>query len=563
MLQVSIDHVHSLIGTDIAYISIYNEVTRVNAVRASVGTISQNFGTLAVPYGVGIGGIIAATLDPFISTDYLADPAISHLDVVDEGMSNEGIRAVAAVPVVVRGRVIGGLYAADRTPREFTHDEIEVLSAFAALAAVAIENARLFEENAAALANVSAAYQSLTARNEGAQEVEEQHSRIVALGLADGSLMSSVNELARILKRPIMAVDEFGMSVAHSPHPSFDESLPLSLGPMYSALRTAERNSNVETISLADGVSAVCMPLKAGGDLLGALLAITAVALRGHEARAFENAAQLVSNLMLQRRVSHEQARVSRNVAFARALELAATAKPPDAIEYPGRDEANVRLDRVAAFAISPRSPATTAAAGEWTSVASRFIFASGGASQSRRDGTLVGVLPPAELPRLAAMQHGFSLGARPAELSILAVTDLPARQLPSALSYLNEYARSRSALTAVDQYRELSLPDLTGFLLPLSSDPERLAVYVTTTLGPLAEPGEAPARLRETLASYLDLGRNARKVSEFLGIHYKTVQQRLDRASLLLGIDLTDSDAVLRVQLALRIARDNVPAPE
>ena len=61
-------------------------------------------------------------------------------------MRAAGDAAVLAVPLRVKGEVIGALSVADREGRRFTASEVERLQAFADQAAVAIDNARLYEE---------------------------------------------------------------------------------------------------------------------------------------------------------------------------------------------------------------------------------------------------------------------------------------------------------------------------------------------------------------------------------------------------------------------------------
>ncbi|MGO2096634.1 MAG: helix-turn-helix domain-containing protein, partial [Candidatus Microbacterium stercoravium] len=536
-----------LIGSDIVYISIYDEASRVNAVRASAGTISEDFGVLSVPFGIGVGGIIAATLKPFISTDYLSDPAISHLDVVDEGMGNEGIRAVAAVPMVVRGRVLGGLYAADRTPREYSADEVEVLETFAALSAVAIENARLFEENAAALDRVSEAYRSLSARNEGAEEAEDQHVRIIALGLEVESEEEAVTALAAILQMPLLVVDEFGFTIASSTGAELpsDEETHAAL---VRAQLAAERTGGAEEFAFDGEDRGVCMPMRAGGSYLGALIARTPEGLRGDRARVFESAAQLMSTVMLTRRVHVDASANRRSEELRTALEPTAVATARTCIDFADGPS----LNRVAVFLMTP-----TARPDGWCEGVSRLTVTAGGAVCEQRDGSLIGVLSPHDLPRLARLpEEFFSQGTSPA----VVVPDVAARDAGVAARHLTEYVRSNEVPVG-GTYYELTLPELSGLLLPLSSDAVRLSAFTSTILGGLGNE-ESAERLRETLRSYLDHGRNARRASEALHIHYKTVQQRLERAAHLLDLDWDDADAVLRVHLALRLVQPESRSP-
>ncbi len=58
----------------------------------------------------------------------------------------KGIHAYAAVPLVIGDRGVGVLTAARRAPEPFSEEELTLLGSFAAQAAIAIENARLFHE---------------------------------------------------------------------------------------------------------------------------------------------------------------------------------------------------------------------------------------------------------------------------------------------------------------------------------------------------------------------------------------------------------------------------------
>ena len=70
-------------------------------------------------------------------------------------------------PLTVEGTVIGALLAVHRTVRPFPAGEVALLTSFAAHAAVALENARLFEQARAAVAAADEANAELRARNRG------------------------------------------------------------------------------------------------------------------------------------------------------------------------------------------------------------------------------------------------------------------------------------------------------------------------------------------------------------------------------------------------------------
>ena len=75
------------------------------------------------------------------------DERFLHREFIDTAVEGENIRAILGVPLMVEGTVIGALLAVHRTVRPFPPGEVSLLMSFAAHAAVALENARLFEQD--------------------------------------------------------------------------------------------------------------------------------------------------------------------------------------------------------------------------------------------------------------------------------------------------------------------------------------------------------------------------------------------------------------------------------
>ena len=98
--------------------------------------------------GTGVGDWVLANDRPFRTADYLADPRISHDR--DDVVREEGIVSALAVPVRLRGRLVGVLGAMRRGPRAFTEEDERVLEQLAAQAAVALGNVWLYREVARA-----------------------------------------------------------------------------------------------------------------------------------------------------------------------------------------------------------------------------------------------------------------------------------------------------------------------------------------------------------------------------------------------------------------------------
>ncbi|MFE1312038.1 PucR family transcriptional regulator [Streptomyces sp. NPDC058755] len=85
-----------------------------------------------------------------------------------------------------------------------------------------------------------------------------------------------------------------------------------------------------------------------------------------------------------------------------------------------------------------------------------------------------------------------------------------------------------------------------------VSQNEERMAEFITSTLGPLCGADPTHLTLRSTLRVYLDEGGNAPRAAERLHTHRNTVLHRVARAETLLGYRVTERR--LAVSLALEL---------
>ncbi|HUW95441.1 MAG TPA: GAF domain-containing protein, partial [Anaerolineae bacterium] len=90
--------------------------------------------------GEGFSGRVAQTGEPLVVPDLSSDPRLTRSVVTESGF-----RAVAIVPLASRDRIWGSLFAMTRSAKEFSEQDVDLLSHIADQIAVAIENATLFE----------------------------------------------------------------------------------------------------------------------------------------------------------------------------------------------------------------------------------------------------------------------------------------------------------------------------------------------------------------------------------------------------------------------------------
>lgn len=103
--------------------------------------LPQSMLGFVMPLGHGIAGRVAVSGEPFTVEDYQA------WEGREASIPNEFFRRTLAVPLKAGGEVIGVINVADdQRTGLFSADEIRLVSMFAAQAAIAIQNARLYEQ---------------------------------------------------------------------------------------------------------------------------------------------------------------------------------------------------------------------------------------------------------------------------------------------------------------------------------------------------------------------------------------------------------------------------------
>ncbi|MEU2559899.1 LuxR C-terminal-related transcriptional regulator [Streptomyces longispororuber] len=143
-------------------------------IRELSGTGTHALSGLGIGTGHGLGGKALALARPCAVTDYSSSRHISH--EYDGAVAAEGLRAVLAVPVVVRRRVRGLLYGALRAPQPLGD---RVLAA-AVAAARDVEQALVARDEARAVA--AAARDAAAGPGPAAWErVREAHGALRAL----------------------------------------------------------------------------------------------------------------------------------------------------------------------------------------------------------------------------------------------------------------------------------------------------------------------------------------------------------------------------------------------
>jgi len=141
-LRSAMDMVMEAMGVEVALLFSIEEKTKQLVLTAYAG-VSQEFAQSVgrMRLGEGFNGRVAETGEPLLGEDASADPGLS-----GEAVKQENLQAQLIVPMKAGGRIVGTLCVAMRQQREFNVEDVKLLTAIGSETGIAIENARLYQE---------------------------------------------------------------------------------------------------------------------------------------------------------------------------------------------------------------------------------------------------------------------------------------------------------------------------------------------------------------------------------------------------------------------------------
>jgi PAS domain S-box-containing protein len=145
VLQRVVEGARELCHSDVAMIALRDQTAEAMIMRHMVGSTYQGIKNLRVEPGKGVGGQVLLTGRPFRTDDYANDPSLRRGFV--ELIKEQGVVSLIAVPIRIGERIEGLLYSDNHVSRPFTDHDEAILIQLAEHAAIAIHNARLYEES--------------------------------------------------------------------------------------------------------------------------------------------------------------------------------------------------------------------------------------------------------------------------------------------------------------------------------------------------------------------------------------------------------------------------------
>jgi len=541
VLRAIVHRVRRLLHSDVSYLSLNDDSQGDTYMRVTDGTTSAAFRQVRLQMGAGLGGLVAQTATPYATPSYFDDERFDHTQNIDSAVADEGLVSILGVPLILGTRVIGVLYAANRTVRPFGREDVALLVSLAAHAAIAIDNARLLAETQLALAELESASELLQLHTTSVEKAADAHDRLTGLVLHGGGVADVAREVREVLGGEVLVVDP-------------DQAVLVCTGgpPAPTDAETEVFRRAASTTRSVDGEGLCATPVVAGADHLGTLALRRTEPLNEADRRILERAALVTALLLLFRRgVAEAEGRVRGELLQDL---LAGVELDPNDL----RDRAKLLgadLEQPHAVVVA-QIDGDRARAGQ---AASHLASVNHGFSAIHR-GRLVLVLPN-QSPPVAAQLVSDGVGATMGH-ALTAGAAGPAAGPTAIVAAHDEARRVLDTLLALDRTGETAEADDLGFVGLLLGDRQDVAPFVASVLGPVIEyDAERGTNLIGTLEAYFRNGENLAKARIDLHVHVNTVTQRLERITRLLGAEWQQPERQLEVQLALRLNRLLTPS--
>ncbi len=550
VLQAIVRRARQLMGADTAYLMLVDTDRSEASMRVTEGTVTAEFEQVRMGLGAGLGGLVAKTASPYATSDYADDERFDHTRGVDTAVDREGLRAILGVPLLLGDTVLGVLFAANRFARPFTSHDVSLLSSLGAHAAIAIENARLFQETEAALKGQAAA-------NAVVQRAAAAHERLTTLVLRGGGLTDVASVIVELLGGRLLVLDAQArvLAVAGEGRDDALHDLAVAQGavPRATAEGAAVRARLAETLDggssavlRPDGTARWIVPVVGGGHR-GALLLSTEGELGEAAVRILERAALVTALVLLHERSVVETEQRVRGELLGDLLSgghadderLRARARFLDL---------DIDNPRIVVVATVPSDRPTAMA------VASALARDLGGIAGEHR-GRLVLLVADGGAEE-AAVEVCRRLGAHVEDV-VTAAASGPVTGPQGLAEAFDEAERCLRVLLALGRAGTGASAESLGLYATLLGQAGRQDVerFLERTLGPImAYDQRRGTDLVGTLEVYFAEGRNVTRAAEALHVHVNTLYQRLDRIGSLIGARLHDPDEALDLHLALRL---------
>jgi two-component system, NtrC family, sensor kinase len=192
VLRVVTRELQHLIGSESVSVLLRDGDELVFAAATGPGS-EQLIGT-RMPAAAGVAGAVLRSQIPSVITNA---PADTHFFSAIDAQTGLTTQTILAVPLVLAEVAIGVMEAINKTPEPFGTHDLDLMVAIAGSAAIAIENARLFE-----------AQREHNRQLQAAQPQLIQTEKMAALGRLTASMAHEINNPLQVVQGCLTLIDE-------------------------------------------------------------------------------------------------------------------------------------------------------------------------------------------------------------------------------------------------------------------------------------------------------------------------------------------------------------------
>ena len=485
----------------------------------------------------------------------------------------QGIRSLICLPLRSNGKTIGTLNCYRDHPYDYGDADVNVLSTVAAQTAIAIEIARLLQEQQATIGHLAVATRDLEEQRQLLERSEEINGRLTQLVLDDEDTPRIVAMLSEMVGCPVVMQDRYFAVVALAGGvESGDSDLPdaATVALVHARLHGSAWTQPLATRDDTSGSTWLVMPIVVAREIAGYIsIRIEALPPSALVRRALSHASTVLALQMGKERLAHEMD-VHVRATFVDDI-VSGRFESPDRLRVRGR---HLGYDlrppfQVLVFAVA--APVAGPAYSDLVLERDNLIADVERALRPLSPGALVGATAD-QLTVVLTMADAAGSRVADAERLIRAVLRraFPHRAVSAGIgSMVDEVALIPSSHTLARQAllvlrrlggsgQSLSFEDmgLTRLLLQVD-EPVELLRFARSRLAPiLAYDQQYEGGLVSAARSYIESRMSIAATATRLGVHQNTVRYRLRKIETMLGVSLRDPAALFDIHLALLVLR-------
>ena len=602
VLMAIVERACQLLGVDAAHLDLPDHETGEFYCAVSHGIETSEYRSYRTKESTH--GLIAKAIcerKTVYTNNYLQNKSFSH--PTDEDFLREGIREMMCAPLFIGDKLLGAIVVCNKDDRPFTDQQADLLSSLANYGAVAMENARLYEDERKTVLKLQELNALIDSQYTTLKKSVSIHDQLTRVALDGEGVEGIIGSLSRIVGNPVVVEDNQFNVLSAAPCKQRDryEALDTDVIHHVSLRELTDKPEVREQITFAIQrrrptriprlltcnleAPRILTPIVLGSDIVAYMWVLEINRpVEELEFTAIEHGATVLALEMAKMKARAEAERRLRgdlvhDLLFSEGLNGEAMRQRAVCL---GLDPSHmhrvavVRIDGFSDFAHDLKSNGENIVAirTRLLEVVKRSVMRLAPQSivADRSDGVIaiLGLGPSssgATGSRVVQMANQIREEVRRqlAEISVSV-------GVGSLCSNINELKRSfEEANRSLDILERMNVRDsVTCFddlgvyrVIFRAGDQDEHLRFAQDMIGKLMEYDKRRGTLLvDTLEAYLNNSCHLKNTAEKMYVHLNTLRHRLEKIEEIAGVSLSDAETRLNLQLAIKIARAYLPQP-